>query len=206
MPNTDRLNLKVNYDSIYSDKYWNQFKTQIKPNDWDKIQSSLIVFKEFNIVDSIVYPKTIKNKSERIWFSKDFYIKKNYNSLKEFAQEFNDNFRLPIINNNIKNDIINLRYSDKHELEKYISLVLLKVYKSHLICCSQGYDIGSGYHDQDSLFRPLQYEFYKFSEYKRHEGLHSGVIYEWVQKNNSLLADSLIQNEINEIDKIKNYH
>lgn len=195
--------LKINYDSIYIKDYWKQFKNRINEKDWNEIQNSLAVFNEIIIVDSITYPKTAQTKRDKISFSKDFYVKCGRNTLSEYALDFNDKFRLPRINNNIKRDIINLRNNNKHDIEKYISLILLKVYKSHLTCCKQSYDIGTGSHTSDSIFKPIQYEFYQFSKYERPEALPSSAIYEWVLEQTILKKDSLIQVEINAIDNLK---
>jgi hypothetical protein len=91
---------------------------------------------------------------------------------------------------------------DSLEVEKSIVIILLKLYKSHLICCHQSYDIRPN-GEYSELTNPVFYYFTKFAklpdfskgnilDYINFGPITSNIIYDYVEKNRRLLETVLI--------------
>ena len=85
----------------------------------------------------------------------------------------------------------------------YLSIYFLKVYRGHLICCHQGYELRN-YFDLknlgiDSINDPFLYEFNEITNVitknKPVEFINSNLAYEYVSKHKNLLENKEIKNE-----------
>ncbi len=99
--------------------------------------------------------------------------------------------------------------SNEAAAEEYLTLVFLKIYHSHLICCHQSYEIRNGIILDvaiDSLTDPLLYEFNRITgvlvEQQQVEFLSSSFAYDRVKENNDLMKSALIRSEVVAIDKL----
>jgi hypothetical protein len=93
--------------------------------------------------------------------------------------------------------------------EKYLSLLYLKIYRGHLQCCRRGFELRFNFNVNgiDSISDPLLYEYNlltkQFDATKRIEMITSGIAEIWVEKNNRLLNDDQILQEIKLIRAFK---
>ena len=138
------------------------------------------------------------------------------NRAKRFAEEYKpvSNSKLGIaLLANIPDSIVysykQLRIHGNNEYGKYLTLVFLKIYRTHLRCCRQGYELRnhiSKKENIDSLSDPLLYEFNLISKLfdnsQRIEFINSGIPHIWVEKNKKLLEYDRINKEYKEIEKI----
>jgi hypothetical protein len=98
---------------------------------------------------------------------------------------------------------------DKQNCEKYLTLLFLKIYRGHLLCCHQSYDIrcNSDCIGIDKIRDPLLYEYnlitYRFNVFKRYEFISSGFVVDWVNKQNYLLNYEPIKLELSKIHTIE---
>lgn len=94
-----------------------------------------------------------------------------------------------------------LKNSDQSSCEKYLALVFVKLYRSHLECCNQSYELrtkpSSGF---DKTADPLLFVFNsitkQFDASKPIEFISSGMPYEWVKMRSYLLNDAAIKKEV----------
>lgn len=111
----------------------------------------------------------------------------------------------------IKNEVINafneLRGTNKVELEKYLTLIFIKLYRAHLQCCHQSYELrisDKPYIDQTQ--DPLLYEFNLLTNmYKQNEiipFISSRMSYDYVKTHSYLLEYNKIKTEIKKIDRL----
>lgn len=112
---------------------------------------------------------------------------------------------------NIKNEVINafkdLTGTEKVEHERYLTLIFIKLYRAHLQCCHQSYDLrisGESYIDQTQ--DPLLYEFNLLTNtYKQNEMvpfIPSSISYDYVKTHLYLLEYKKIKIEINKIESL----
>jgi hypothetical protein len=144
---------------------------------------------------------------------KDFFGQESDNkTLKEFAENYKPTTdkvaELPIVTSQIKLNLLSLRQSDKAKLEQYLTLIFIKLYRSHLECCHQSYEVRTAHSSTiDSIVDPLVFEFNLITKvYKptdRIEMFSSGIVYDWVKKHPTLLNDYRIKKEYKIIKSIK---
>src|SRR5690606_14399277 len=85
--------------------------------------------------------------------------------------------------------------ADRQNQEKYLTLVYLKIYRGHLQCCHQSYELRAKPNSIgiDSIADPLLFEYNlitkQFDDNKRIEMITSGIADTWVEKNKNLLSD-----------------
>lgn len=134
---------------------------------------------------------------------------------KKFAEEYNpiSNSELGIaLLTNVPDSIVysfkQLRVRGNKEHVKYLVLVLVKVYRTHLKCCHQGYELRNKPYSLgiDSISDPLLYEFNKvskiFDPVNRIEFINSGFWQTWLENNKHLLEYDKLRKEYQEVEKI----
>lgn len=98
---------------------------------------------------------------------------------------------------------------DQQNQEKYLTQIYLKIYRGHLQCCHQSYELrkkptGIGI---DSVADPLLFEYNlitkQFDNNKKIEIIASGIAETWVEKNKILLSDDQIKKEYRLIKTIQ---
>lgn len=132
--------------------------------------------------------------------------------LKEFAErykaennEFNNHLQLPEIDSNLAKIILIECDSMKRDCEKYLTLIILKMYKAHLKCCNQTYEIRNklSFNREE---QPILYQFLKITGiYDPNifvEFIPSSISYQWVKNNQELMKYKPIRSEIREIERI----
>ena len=101
---------------------------------------------------------------------------------------------LPVVSNEIRTAI----YQNEVRSEKYLTLIILKLYRAHLECCNQSYELRKGY-KLDSLDTPILFEFIKITKiYDLNnpiEFIPSSIAYNLVNKNKELLKYPPIKKE-----------
>jgi len=135
------------------------------------------------------------------------------------AREFAENF-LPDTTmqdglkkmNNFPDNVVRafkaLRF-DRVNQEKYLTLVYLKIYRGHLQCCHQSYELRVNLNSIgiDSITDPLLFEYNlitnQFDNNKRIERISSGIADSWVNKNKKLLSYDKIEGEYKIIKTIQ---
>lgn len=100
-----------------------------------------------------------------------------------------------------------LRLNGNNEYVKYLTLILVKLYRTHLKCCHQGYEIRNKPRKGiDSIADPLLYEFNliskTFDNNKPIEFINSGIGHSWLEENKQLLKYDRLKKEYEEIEKI----
>ncbi len=155
--------------------------------------------------------ENVKNDNVKDTVSKQGYLK--------IAQQFSETFVMDTILNNAMKQIHNFPDSiitafkairfNKEEQEKYLTLLYLKIYTGHLICCHQSYELRKNPNaiGIDSLADPLLYEYnlitHQFNQNKRIEFVSSALAYSWIEKNNYLLSYEPIKKEYNKLKRIE---
>ena len=134
------------------------------------------------------------------------------NRVKIFAENFtpksNSGASLSEAPDSIAYSFKQLRIHGNNEYIKYLVLILVKVYRTHLKCCHQGYELRKNayYMGIDSIADPLLYEFNLISKtYDRAkpiEFVHSGIGQTWLDENKYLLEYDTLKREDKEIEKI----
>ena len=102
-----------------------------------------------------------------------------------------------------------LRKEKSPNSEKYLTLLYLKIYRGHLKCCHQSYELRKLIPQKiaiDSISDPVLFEYNlitkQINNSKNQEFISSGIAESWLQKNNKLLIYSEISKEISLIKKI----
>lgn len=133
--------------------------------------------------------------------------------LKEFAEYYHPNNKvneppdkLPTLTEDIKNSIYETRQSDSSAYQRYITLIILKLYRSHLECCNQTYELRQDF-KLDSMQTPILFAFLDFTRLydisRPIEFIPSSIAYKWVQERPTLLNYPPIQEEVEKIKKRK---
>lgn len=129
--------------------------------------------------------------------------------LKTFAENYKPNNKvnespaaLPIVTEELKSAI----YQADSVGEKYLTLILLKLYKAHLECCNQSYELRPD-SELDIISNPILDEFLKttklYNSKKSIEFIPSSIVYEWIIKHPYLCEYSPINKEMKAIKKLK---
>lgn len=140
--------------------------------------------------------------------NKDLIIVRNF--AEQYNPSFESNMGVPALGN-IKNEVINaikeLRGASKVELEKYLTLIFIKLYRAHLECCHQSFELrlsDKTYIDQNQ--DPLLYEFNLIIKmFKQNEMIpfiSSRISYDYVMSHSYLLEYNKIKSEIKIIDRL----
>jgi hypothetical protein len=99
--------------------------------------------------------------------------------------------------------------TDRQNQERYLTLIYLKIYRGHLQCCHQSYELrakpnGIGI---DSIADPLLFEYNlitkQFDNNKGIEMINSAIADTWVERNKNLLSDNQIKKEYRLIKTIQ---
>lgn len=98
--------------------------------------------------------------------------------------------------------------TDRKNQEKYLTLLYLKIYRGHLQCCHQSYELRKNTSKGiDSIADPLLYEFNLITKaYKSSNPIEivgSSIAFFWVEKNKRLLSYDKIKREY---DIIQTFH
>lgn len=135
--------------------------------------------------------------------------KTDSNKIKIFAENYNSNQQLPavipVLTTDLKNSLASMYELDRVACEKYVTLILLKVYKSHIKYGHQSYDLrekGYGLIENEILIVFLKITDNYFPQ-EHIEFLPSSISYKWVRKNRKLLKYEPIKQEYKEIKKLK---
>ncbi|HNP34063.1 MAG TPA: hypothetical protein PKN96_12290 [Flavobacterium sp.] len=141
-----------------------------------------------------------------------FGQERDIRALKEFAEAYQPTTdkpaKLPTLPGKIKSSLLSLRQTHNPKLEQYLTFIFIKLYRSHLECCHQSYEVRTAHSSNiDSISDPLIYEYnlitqvYKPSD--RIEMFSSSVAYDWVKKHPLLLKDIRIKREYDIIKSIE---
>jgi len=137
-------------------------------------------------------------------------------ALKQFAESYNpvtdSNLKiakLPDIPDKIRSSFPILRQKNKKELEQYLTLIFIKLYRSHMECCHQDYEIrtSKATYMIDSIGDALIYEYNLITKnYNPNtiiEFVSSSIGYDWTKKHPSLLKYNAIKKEYDIIRQIE---
>lgn len=110
---------------------------------------------------------------------------------------------LPILTDSVRNILYKACAQSPKEAKDYLTLMLLKLYYSHLDCCNQSYMLNQGTTEIDSLAKPILYEFLRLSNIndpKLIYELYSDIAYDLVKKNCRRVRFKPILSEVKKID------
>lgn len=120
--------------------------------------------------------------------------------MKELSIAFNPDTTNNTPYNFSKKEVKIIREASEHNPDSaryFLSLMLLKIYRSHLICCNQSYSIANETSSIDSIENPLFYYFKKTTNYTENKELTTtSFILKWVVEQNDLLGWEPIKKEI----------
>lgn len=92
---------------------------------------------------------------------------------------------------------------DRRASERYLSLIFVKVYRAHLLCCNQSYELRTYENHRtgiDSITDPLLYEFNgitkTFDPHAPIEMISSAIPYTWIKTHGYLRDDPAIKKEL----------
>ena len=136
------------------------------------------------------------------------------NRLQKFAEDYTPRNthnvgpdKVPKITDKIRAIIYTRDSSTILENEKYITLILLKLYRSHLECCNQSYELRE-INKLDSLDTPIIYAFLRYTNLydlrKPIKFIPSSISYEWIKRKPILLDYEPIKNETVRIEELQN--
>ncbi|HMU45556.1 MAG TPA: hypothetical protein PKC72_04260 [Chitinophagaceae bacterium] len=147
----------------------------------------------------------INHDSAKVLLQKIKYWSESFNPQTSLGGKI---IRVPEVPDSIGKSIKALRQSSNNEFEKYLTLVLLKIYRCHLTCCNQGYELRNRTSAVgiDSIADPLLFEFNlvakTFDNNKPIEFINSAIAFSWVQENKKLLDYNKLKSEYDKIKKI----
>ena len=125
--------------------------------------------------------------------------------VKAFAENYAPDRESPAQLENVPAEVVlafeKLRKSDPSSCEKYLALVFVKLYRSHLECCNQSYELRTKpLGGIDKAADPLLFEFNSLTKMldssKPIEFISSGRPYNWVKERAYLLNDPSIKKEV----------
>ena len=124
---------------------------------------------------------------------------------KEFAENYAPGKDGPAQLDRVPAEVVHafekLSIEDPSSCTKYLALVFIKLYRSHLECCNQSYDLRTKPSPSiDKESDPLLFQFISltkmFDASRSIEFISSGMPYEWIKTNPRLLKDHSIQHEV----------
>ncbi len=99
-----------------------------------------------------------------------------------------------------------LKESDRSACEKYLALIFIKIYRAHLACCNQSYELRTRFSlsiDKDA--DPLLFEFNSITKTydagRPIEFISSDMAYDWIKAHAYLRNDPVIKKEVTIIKK-----
>lgn len=99
----------------------------------------------------------------------------------------------------------NLKTTDRKEYEKQLALIFIKLYRAHIECCNQSYELRNSL-PLDRRQDPLIYAFILLTNYfqaeKPTEFISSSIAYKWIQENPHITDNASIREQIDVIEKI----
>ncbi len=138
----------------------------------------------------------------------------NYNPISTLTRDTINVAMPPLMDTLLSRTINYIWLRDSSEVEKFIAVILLKLYKSHLVCCKQSYDIRpNGAYSKMS--NPIFYYFTRLAglcdlskgdmiDYINCGPITSNIIFDYVSDNKRLLKYKPILKEYNQITDIIN--
>lgn len=143
------------------------------------------------------------------------YHQNNLKIVRKFAEEFlpdttiqNGMNKMNSFPDSIIKAFKELR-TDRENQEMYLTLIYLKIYRGHLQCCHQSYELRANPNPLgiDSITDPLLFEYNlitkQFDNDKPIELISSDIAYSWVDKNKRLLSFEHIKKEYTIIQTIR---
>jgi hypothetical protein len=171
-----------------------------------------------NYVDA-TYPEFLEIKLNELKIIKDSgnrYASQNHLKLvTEFAEVFSPNLvpntgvaSVPSVPDSVLVAFKALGNIDKTAEEKYLTLIFLKLYRAHMQCCHQSYELRKNSATNiDSTTDALLYEYNlvtkQYSPDERIEFVSSHIAQSWVDSNKYLLKYNRIRIEYDKIKKIE---
>jgi hypothetical protein len=164
-----------------------------------------------------LYPEEVEITLNELTIAKDSSNKfSNQDNLK-IAKEFAESYRPDSIPNNGIDELTNIpdsvvyafrNLNNKEAKEKYLTLVFLKLYRAHMQCCHQLYDLRTKFSNKiDSTTDPLLFEYNlatkQYNNNKPIEFIPSSIAKAWVDKNPYLFKYNKIKTECYKIEKVQ---
>ncbi|MBP9023953.1 MAG: hypothetical protein KBH06_12180 [Spirochaetes bacterium] len=155
------------------------------------------LFDEIVVVDNKRNKKSVKEFEELV-----------YNFALNLKVDTEKKMRIPIISDDMKIALRELRKNKSQVLEVSLVLILLKIYYNHLITCNQSYDLRNNpdLYGINPILEPIVYEFNYIAKYwdpdDHIEYISSEIIMDYVQKNKRLLSNKHIKEYYNKLLKI----
>lgn len=133
----------------------------------------------------------------------------------KIAEEFNPIYTegdsskipdVPIFTKQERRIIIKAYETNKKEAQKYVMLILLKVYKAQLNCCKMGYNLADNGFSKD--YNTIVYLFIKMTNFCKIESemecsyISSAIPYNLTNNNPDFLMYKPIKKEIEEIENL----
>jgi hypothetical protein len=141
-----------------------------------------------------------KNQTEPLSFVKTFS--------KQFNPKSDSTHRvpaLPMLTEDERNQLILAFKKDKKISGRCLTLMMLKLYYSHIKCCNQSYMLSAGETTIDSVKQPILYRYLNYSGQYKPEVIYeltSRVAYDWVQKHPDEESFKPIKKEMGNIKKL----
>lgn len=163
------------------------------------------------------FDKEFKNENEIISAKEDFSNDVDYAKIAaNFAEKFNptptsDREVQSLVNvpDSVSKAYKYLRNNSFQKSEVLLTIIFLKLYRSHLECCHQSYESRTNIPHTgniDSIADPLLYEYNLiinfFDNSRQIEFINSGIAHSWAEKNRNLLENKIVKKEFEEIERI----
>jgi hypothetical protein len=102
----------------------------------------------------------------------------------------------------VVNSLKQMRIEPENQLN-YLSIYFLKVYRGHITCCHQGFELRNYFDVKsvpiDSLKDPFLFEFNSltnvFPRFQTTEFINSSLVYDYISKHRNLLKNNEIKRE-----------
>ena len=146
------------------------------------------LFDEIVVVDNKRNQKSVKEFEELV-----------YNYAVNLEVDTKEAMRLPIISDDMKIALRELRKNKSQVLEVSLVLILLKIYYNHFITCRQSYDLRNNpdFYGINPILEPIVYEFNYIAKYwdadSFIEYISSEKIMDYVKSNQRLLSNKYIK-------------
>ena len=112
--------------------------------------------------------------------------------------------KVPVLSEAMKKTLFKAYNSDSASVNKYLTLILLKLYKYHLKCCQQSYGYDT-YEGGDKEKQPILFLYFRFNKLMPAETFEVGsyLPFDLVEKNQALSQYEPIAREVQQIKSIK---
>ena len=202
---------KINHDTIFF-KYSDSIP---------KLQSfKAIIHKGYVNYIGGTYPESVQITLNKVKLPKDAMSRVTNQDHLKIAREFAESYKPDSIPNN--NGVANvpkvadsvliafksLAYQNNEAAKKYLTLIFLKLYRAHMQCCHQSYELREGSIEKiDSIKDPLLYVFNDITKLYDHsariEFVSSAISKNLVDSNQQLLQYDKIKLEYRKIQKVE---